>query len=139
MFSSSTNAKMTCGLKVNTNDPGWYKSMTKVLKKIKGASYTIDVEEGMAYVTGRVNPTKLLRKLKSGNYANLCWVSAGNQITTYEGMQPQPGYWQNNHYDPMHNYYPPPRAAAMQAYPYHHDNYQPPYYGYWDRSMHRWV
>lgn len=26
----------TCGLKVDTNDPAWFSSMTKVLRKIKG-------------------------------------------------------------------------------------------------------
>lgn len=102
-----------------------------------GASYTIDAEEGMAYITGRANPRKLLRKLQSGKYANLCWVSAGNQITYgnayHEGMQMQspyayntrqlqpPGYWHDHHYDhPMLHYYPQPRHT-MAAYPYHHD------------------
>ncbi|KAK2639921.1 hypothetical protein Ddye_027716 [Dipteronia dyeriana] len=58
MFFSTTEAKMTCGLKVDTNDPEWYKSLSKILRKIKGASYTINAEDGMTYITGRADPNK---------------------------------------------------------------------------------
>ncbi|KAI9185205.1 hypothetical protein LWI28_005296 [Acer negundo] len=61
----------TCGLKVDTNDPEWYKSLSKVLRKIKGASYTINAEEGMVYITGapeEVEIRQICRHLQGQNW-----------------------------------------------------------------------
>ncbi|KAI9186133.1 hypothetical protein LWI28_014075 [Acer negundo] len=141
MFFSSAEAKMTCGLKVDTNDPEWYKSLSKILRKIKGASYTINAEDGMTYITGRADPSKLLRKLKSSKYADICWVKTGNHTmygaNTGQGImmeQPPPAPYN------WHNHYPPPppphrhhtlpyyqQQRPSIAYPY--NDY--PQYGYW--------
>lgn len=52
------------------------------LKFFLGVVYDIDAEEGMAYITGKVDPHKILKKLvKSGKHAQLCWVEIGNQYT----------------------------------------------------------
>ncbi|XP_031271431.1 uncharacterized protein LOC116129841 [Pistacia vera] len=126
---------MTCGLKVDTSDPGWYKSMTKILRKIKGASYNINVEEGMAYITGKANPSKLLKKLRSEKYADLCWVMTGNRITYGNGsaycqpMEPPSSYWHNHHPVPLHHHNFYPQRPPMVPYSYH--DFQN--YGYWDR------
>ncbi|CAH8388763.1 unnamed protein product [Eruca vesicaria subsp. sativa] len=65
MFSTSRSTRLTCGFKVNTNSPKWHKSMTKILNKIKGGNFWIDVDEGMAYVTGLGDPNKLLKFMAS--------------------------------------------------------------------------
>ncbi|TXG67411.1 hypothetical protein EZV62_008686 [Acer yangbiense] len=93
-----------------------------VVMCIAGASYTINAEEGMAYITERADPRKLLRKLKSGKYADICWVKTGNYImygaNTGQGMtmeQPPPAAYN------WHNHYPPP--------PHHHRRHHMlPYY-----------
>ncbi|KAK1583204.1 hypothetical protein Q3G72_021805 [Acer saccharum] len=125
---------------MDTNDPEWYKSLSKVLRKIKGASYTINAEEGMVYITGRAEPKKLLRKLKSGKYADICWVKTGNHImygaNIGQGMtmeQPPPAAYN------WHNHYPPPPEHRHHMLPYYqqqrpsiaypYNDY--PQYGYW--------
>ncbi|KAB5568051.1 hypothetical protein DKX38_001844 [Salix brachista] len=103
---------MSCGLKVETKDPEWHRTLTKVLKRIKGVSYAIDVEQGMAYIRGRVDPNKLLKKLsKGGKHADICWVETGN-------MNP----YMNNGYQ-----YPPPGAGYPQPGPGYHPGYHPGY------------
>ncbi|KAK0600414.1 hypothetical protein LWI29_014689 [Acer saccharum] len=90
---------------------------------IAGASYTINAEDGMTYITGRADPSKLLRKLKSSKYADICWVKTGNHTmygaNTGQGMmmeqQPPPAAYN------WHNHYPPPP-------PHHHRHHTLPYY-----------
>nr|POF03223.1 heavy metal-associated isoprenylated plant protein 32 [Quercus suber] len=68
---------MTCALRVDTQTPGWHKSMIKVLGSIQGVSYTFDVQEGLAYVSGNVDPGMLLTMLaKAGKHTELCWVDS---------------------------------------------------------------
>ncbi|KAJ6708640.1 METAL ION-BINDING PROTEIN [Salix koriyanagi] len=111
-MASHLNSNMSCGLKVETTDPEWHRTLTKVLKRIKGVSYAIDVEQGMAYVRGRVDPNKLLKKLsKGGKHADICWVETGN-------MNP----YMNNGYQ-----YPPPGAGYPQPGPGYHPGYHPGY------------
>uniref|UniRef100_A0A6N2K4H4 HMA domain-containing protein n=1 Tax=Salix viminalis TaxID=40686 RepID=A0A6N2K4H4_SALVM len=77
-----------------------------------GVSYAIDVEQGMAYIRGRVDPNKLLKKLsKGGKHADICWVETGN-------MNP----YMNNGYQ-----YPPPGAGYPQPGPGYHPGYHPGY------------
>ncbi|XP_040987873.1 uncharacterized protein LOC121235605 [Juglans microcarpa x Juglans regia] len=59
----SYSLPQTCALKVDINYSGWHKTMLKVLKKIIGIPYDIDVNEGMAYVSGKVDPHTILKKL----------------------------------------------------------------------------
>ncbi|KAM3729340.1 hypothetical protein ACB098_12G004000 [Castanea mollissima] len=78
----ASSTQMCCALKVDTSSSGWHNTMVKVLKKISGVVYDIDAEEGMAYITGKADPHKILKKLvKSGKHAQLCWVEIGNQYT----------------------------------------------------------
>ncbi|XP_022157631.1 heavy metal-associated isoprenylated plant protein 33-like [Momordica charantia] len=126
-------SNMTCGLKIDTRSEGWHKKMTRMLREIKGVSYNIDVEGGMAYVSGRVDPSKLLAIIMdAGKHVELCWVMAGNENNNnlhYNfGTEPQPsvspyrqGYYSNsyyphNPYEPTPHYYPLPNSY----HPYHH-------------------
>ncbi|KAF5727918.1 hypothetical protein HS088_TW21G00058 [Tripterygium wilfordii] len=121
---------MTCGLKVDTQSPGWQKTITKVLTNIKGVSYTIDVEEGMAYVSGRVNPNTLLKKLaKAGKHADLCWVEAGNQFS--HGNTSNYYYEDNRFSDPYHRV--DGHNGRLAGYSYSHQYHQP--YGYQQRAV----
>ena len=93
-----------------------------VVMWIAGASYTINAEDGMTYITGRADPSKLLRKLKSSKYADICWVKTGNHTmygaNTGQGMmmeQPPPAAYN------WHDHYPPPP-------PHHHRHHMLPYY-----------
>ncbi|CAG7883509.1 hypothetical protein HID58_012063 [Brassica napus] len=125
MFSSNRQTtRLTCGFKVNTNSPEWHKSMTKILKKIKGGNFWIDVDEGMAYVTGQGDPNKLLKLMASGRGkdAEMAFVKTG--IHSYFG-QTTP-YWpvdMNLSYHPSssRSYYlsgPPVMQPYQHQYPY---------------------
>ncbi|KAF3592163.1 hypothetical protein DY000_02026457 [Brassica cretica] len=130
MFSSNRRTtRLTCGFRVNTNSPEWHKSMTKILKKIKGGSFWIDVDEGMAYVTGQGDPNKLLKLMASGRGkdAEMAFVKTGihhhsnfgnNYQNSYFG-QTTP-YWpvgMNLSYHPSSSYgYYPSGLPAMQPY-----------------------
>ncbi|CAK7346051.1 unnamed protein product [Dovyalis caffra] len=129
----------SCGLKVDTRDPKWHKTLTKVLKRIRGVSYTIDAEEGTALITGRVDPNKLLKKLsKGGKHTDICWIETGNmnmnnayQYYPHGGyLQPGPGYHQGYHPGyAVTNYYPqrpPPRYGYGYGYGYDHHSYPYP-------------
>ncbi|XP_010485334.1 PREDICTED: uncharacterized protein LOC104763689 [Camelina sativa] len=93
MFSSNNRSStpMTCGFKVDTKSPAWYKSMTKILNKIKGGNFSLDADEGMAYVSGRGDPIELLKLVGSikGKAAEMTFVKTG-------------GY---HHYDDHHHQY----------------------------------
>ncbi|KAL1199709.1 hypothetical protein V5N11_012978 [Cardamine amara subsp. amara] len=127
MFSSSrpTTTNLTCGFKVNTNSPEWHKSMTKILKKIKGGNFWIDVDEGMAYVTGQGDPKKLLKLMGSrrGKDAEMAFVKTGTQY------YPQHDFY-NNYQNPFghstSSYWPGCYSQAPAMQPYHH---QYPYHG----------
>ncbi|KAG2678178.1 hypothetical protein I3760_12G131900 [Carya illinoinensis] len=71
---------MTCALKVDTQTPGWHKAMIKVLRSIQGVSYNIDGQQGLAYVSGSIDPAVLLKMLaKVGKHAELFWVDSRRQ------------------------------------------------------------
>ncbi|KDP43732.1 hypothetical protein JCGZ_22359 [Jatropha curcas] len=73
---------MTCELKVETQSPGWHKTLIKVLKSIEGVSFTIDAEMGIARVSGKIDPDKLLVMLaKAGKHTDLLWLDSGNHLT----------------------------------------------------------
>ncbi|KAG7560413.1 hypothetical protein ISN45_Aa05g019470 [Arabidopsis thaliana x Arabidopsis arenosa] len=122
MFSSSRpgSTSLTCGFKVNTNSPEWHKSMTKILKKIKGGNFWIDVDEGMAYVTGQGDPNKLLKLMgsKRGKDAEMAFVRTGTHHPQHHHHH-DPNFYnncQNSYFGQWPGYYPP--GSAMQ--PYHH-------------------
>ncbi|XP_009115783.1 uncharacterized protein LOC103841023 [Brassica rapa] len=140
MFSSNRQTtRLTCGFKVNTSSPEWHKSMTKILKKIKGGNFWIDVDEGMAYVTGQGDPNKLLKLMASrkGKDAEMAFVKTGTHHhhdhshfgNSYQNSyfgQSTP-YWpgdmnmSNYHPSSSHGYYPsapPAMQPYQQQYPY---------------------
>ncbi|XP_015902604.4 uncharacterized protein LOC107435493 [Ziziphus jujuba] len=112
--------------------------MTKVLKKIGGATYSIDAEEGIAYVSGKVDPQKLLRRLvNAGKEAELCWVKTGGdqytygngyyedpRHTSYKGSDPY--YWDIAHNQHGNYSYNP----SMAHYYPHHGSYSYPHHNY---------
>ncbi|XP_010503778.1 PREDICTED: uncharacterized protein LOC104780933 [Camelina sativa] len=132
MFSSSRTKNLTCGFKVNTNSPEWHKSMTKILKKIRGGNFWIDVDEGMAYVTGQGDPNKLLKLMgsKRGKDAEMAFVKTGthhhrphhdpnfcnNYPSSFFGGQSATPYWPG--------YYPQGQGMVpFQQYPFGYSNY----------------
>ncbi|KAL9294596.1 hypothetical protein AtEden1_Chr3g0206991 [Arabidopsis thaliana] len=125
MFSSShTSTSLTCGFKVNTSSPEWHKSMTKILKKIKGGNFWIDVDEGMAYVTGHGDPNKLLKLMgsKRGKDAEMAFVKTGTQHHQHHHHHDPSFYSQSSYPGQWGGYYPV--GSTMQPY---HQQY--PYSG----------
>ncbi|KAJ6736926.1 HYDROXYPROLINE-RICH GLYCOPROTEIN FAMILY PROTEIN [Salix viminalis] len=49
-----TTPHTVCELQVDTQSPGWQKTLCKVLKGIQGVSFTIDASRGRARVSGEV-------------------------------------------------------------------------------------
>ncbi|GMY22215.1 heavy metal-associated isoprenylated plant protein 32-like [Fagus crenata] len=84
---------MTCQLRVDTQSPGWHKTMIKVLNGVKGVSYNVDVETGITHVSGDIDPATLLKKLKkAGKGAELIWVDSGpHQLHANATMPKLPG------------------------------------------------
>ncbi|XWS11291.1 hypothetical protein CRYUN_Cryun38cG0071500 [Craigia yunnanensis] len=113
MFSSSEQY-LTFGLRVNPQSPGWYESLTKVLKKIKGATYTIDAEQGMALVSGRANSKSILKKLRKSG-ADVAWIKTGKPNT----------YGSNGYYE-RDSYLHYPYQYGQQP-SYHYSSYYDPY------------
>ncbi|XP_021823135.1 heavy metal-associated isoprenylated plant protein 32-like [Prunus avium] len=128
---------MSCQLKLDTSTPGWHKTMTKVLSKIKGVSYTIDAQAGIAHVSGTIEPDTLLKLLsKSGKHAELLRIDSGYKHQFYtakpvanhrNGHGYGQGYYNNHDY----GYYNPNgtgNSSHIATDPYHHQRYYPNYY-----------
>lgn len=108
-----------------------------------GASYNVDAEAGMAYISGKVNPTKLLRRLvQAGKEAEICWVRTGDQCTNYDGygegnIVNANGYYDHHSYyragavDPYMDGYNGPYGQRSSYYPYGHYYPQAPPYNYY--------
>ncbi|KAB2006055.1 hypothetical protein ES319_D11G314500v1 [Gossypium barbadense] len=93
MFSPSEQY-LSFGLRVDPQSPGWYESLTKILKTIKGATYTIDAEQGMAFVSGRADSKSILKKLRKSGL-EVAWIKTGKpNIYSSHGH----GYYQTNPY-----------------------------------------
>ncbi|KAE8677742.1 hypothetical protein F3Y22_tig00111502pilonHSYRG00015 [Hibiscus syriacus] len=121
---SSPEQYLSFGLRVNPQSPGWYESLTKILNLIKGATYTIDAEQGMALVSGRANSKSILKKLtKSG--IEVAWIKTGKP-STYgghgHGHGPYLQYPYQYHHRPTHhhnsNYYDPYGSNPPHFEPY---------------------
>ncbi|KAG4122777.1 hypothetical protein ERO13_D11G287832v2, partial [Gossypium hirsutum] len=80
------------GLRVDPQSPGWYENLTKILKLIKGATYTIDAEQGMALISGRANSKSILKKLKKSG-SEVAWIKTGKPDTYVSHGH---GYYQTN-------------------------------------------
>ncbi|KAG7539528.1 hypothetical protein ISN44_As13g031620 [Arabidopsis suecica] len=147
MFSSNNRStQLTCGFKVNTNSPEWHKSMTRILKKIKGGDFLLDVDQGIAYISGEGDPNKLLKLMGSikGKAAEMTFVKTGGRhhlhypnllhynSNSYYGQPPSyNSYWpSDNCYSRQH---PPYYSQSLAMQPYHHQYPYPGYsnYGYY--------
>ncbi|KAE8075705.1 hypothetical protein FH972_014398 [Carpinus fangiana] len=118
-------------LKIDTQSPRWHTKLTKILKNIRGISYRIDGQEGVAHVNGRIDPEYLLRKLEqAGGVAELMEVNSsdlayGHNWTMYD------------HNYPFYDHYG--RSEPSYHYPYNYHTYESrlshyePYY--YDRSV----
>lgn len=102
--------------------------MFSILNNHLGATYSIDAEEGMAYVSGIVDPQKLLMRLVSaGKEAELCWVRTGSDHGNNAGFHQYPsgstvGYYQDPRYrDPYF-------WDASHRHGYYNSYYEPHYY-----------
>ncbi|KDO61548.1 hypothetical protein CISIN_1g038889mg, partial [Citrus sinensis] len=112
----------TCALRVDTQTSGWHKSLIKVLARIDGVTYSIDAQQGIAYISGKVEPGTLLKLLaKAGKHAELCWVDSGN----HNAKNP------NNII--MNNEVPSNGYGHGHYNDHHHQGYNYPYsqYGYY--------
>ncbi|KAF7805419.1 heavy metal-associated isoprenylated plant protein 32-like [Senna tora] len=109
MFSSGGfSVHMTCGLKVDTRCKGWDRTMSKILGKIQGVSYDLDAEEGMIYISGKVEAQKIVRKIaKYGKHAELCWIRTGDH-----------NIYANSHVADERASYMPYGPMPMPPYPY---------------------
>ncbi|WJX30550.1 hypothetical protein P8452_19075 [Trifolium repens] len=136
-FHEGVKSNMSCALKVDTNYKGWSNTVTKILRKIRGLSYSFDQKEGMIYIQGKVDSQKIMRMVgRHGNIMELCWmnsVEGNNYAPNNYGpmhMSPYPQY-QRGYYPPPHSpmpYYDPmyaPQHGYAPQYGYHP---QPPYY-----------
>ncbi|XP_017635875.1 uncharacterized protein LOC108477918 [Gossypium arboreum] len=110
MFSSSEQY-LSFGLRVDPQSPGWYENLTKILKLIKGATYTIDAEQGMALISGLANSKSILKKLKKSGL-EVAWIKTGKPDTYGSHGH---GYYQTN--------------PCLQYPNYHYNtNYGDPYF-----------
>ncbi|XP_020588947.1 heavy metal-associated isoprenylated plant protein 32-like [Phalaenopsis equestris] len=79
----------TCVLKVNIHCEGCAKKVKKILQKIDGVySVAIDEEQGKVTVTGNVDSSILVKKLrKSGKHAELCSSKKNSNIDATKGQK----------------------------------------------------
>ncbi|WRX29581.1 hypothetical protein QQP08_022068 [Theobroma cacao] len=128
-----------CILRVDTQLVGWHAMLVRVLSSIDGITYNIDEEKGVVQITGRINPTQLMRTLAEiGLHADLSWVDSGYRemnIPSRHGYDYSyhGSYGCNPYGRPGHNYgYPHQQRTwhlIYENYPYYshyHEHY--PYY-----------
>ncbi|XVF33908.1 hypothetical protein REPUB_Repub18cG0011800 [Reevesia pubescens] len=115
---SASSSYTTFIIRVDTQTPGWEKSMIKVLKGIPGATFSIDAN-GLARVSGNIDPGQALKLLaKAGKHAQLYSIDSGtNQTSERRDHQhhfldvPQARYRQTNH-----QYYQQPYPLSPPQY-----------------------
>ncbi|KAI9161977.1 hypothetical protein LWI28_022553 [Acer negundo] len=114
---------MSCALKIDTQT-GWHKSLIKMLTNIDGVSYSIDAQQGIAYISGKVDPGKILTMLaKSGKHAELCWIDSGqnpNRVPFSNGYG-HPNVHDNNGYN--NPYYTTTGYGYGYGDPYYNHSY----------------
>ncbi|XP_010548819.1 PREDICTED: uncharacterized protein LOC104820146 [Tarenaya hassleriana] len=123
-FSNHHPTRMTCGFKVSTNSPGWHKSMAKILKKIKGGDFAIDVEEGVAYVSGEGDIEKLLKLMGSNTDkgTEMAFVKTGSWLEPCDPNFYGSNYGYFSHGLPLSGYWQP-NMAYPTTYPCHHHHH----------------
>lgn len=90
-----------------------------------GVSYSIDAEQGIAYISGKIDAGKLLKMLaKSQKYAEVCWINSGNHNASNSRI-PFHGY--NTYYNTGYgkHYHLDGRRENLNHWP--HSHYDQPY------------
>uniref|UniRef100_A0A2N9ITR5 HMA domain-containing protein n=1 Tax=Fagus sylvatica TaxID=28930 RepID=A0A2N9ITR5_FAGSY len=119
-----SSAEVSCVLKVNSQCETCKRKVMDVLQNVHGVyNISIDAEQGTVKVTGRVNPTMLLRVLERyGRHAEVKWIR-------FDGEVRERGYY----YYGENGYVPSPYAPAPYGVSYHYPmmgGYEyPPYAG----------
>ncbi|PKU77795.1 heavy metal-associated isoprenylated plant protein 32 [Dendrobium catenatum] len=82
----------TCVLKVNIHCEGCKKKVKKLLQKIDGVyTIAIDTEQGKVTVTGNVDPSTLIKKLrKSGKHAEIWAAKKNSNIESHHHLPKLP-------------------------------------------------
>ncbi|KAK2972026.1 hypothetical protein RJ640_005046 [Escallonia rubra] len=131
-----------CVLKVNVHCDACKMQMMEVLSSINGVySVSIDSQDGLAKVSGEVDPNILLRALaRTGNHAELVWVKLKHPVLA-RGFQGSYGYGKYHNpygygstlYDhPWHDAHQPyhSRRRPQVDYPWCNTTYRHGYGGY---------
>ncbi|OMP04317.1 hypothetical protein COLO4_09771 [Corchorus olitorius] len=158
---------MDCGSSpytVDTQTPGWEKTLGKVLEKIPGVTFSIDANHGLAHVSGYIDAVKTLKLLKkAGKHAQVYSIDSGTKNTAvekrdpyphrYDDHDPQGRYWQPNHQtavekrDPYHHYYDHDphsqgrywhrtQQSAVEKRDHYYHHYNDPQGSYWQANNH---
>ncbi|XVF03719.1 hypothetical protein REPUB_Repub05bG0017900 [Reevesia pubescens] len=76
---------MKCVLLVDTDIPGWHKTMCLLFKSMQGVTFNINAITKLAYISGKISPQlqlKLLAKAEA-KAARLCWLHYGYEHDPY--------------------------------------------------------
>ncbi|KAJ1412538.1 Heavy metal-associated domain superfamily [Sesbania bispinosa] len=127
---------MNCILRVDTQSSRWEKAVTKVIKRVKDVSYSIDTTYGVIRISGQIDPNKLLTDIKKvGKHVELIHADCGGGGAygyDYDGAYAYPYYVANQglsyiQYYPLqfnglsgqsHAPHPPPSAPPLNYDPY---------------------
>ncbi|PNY08146.1 hypothetical protein L195_g004659 [Trifolium pratense] len=121
---------MSCALKVDTSCRGWSQTMTRILKKFRGLSYSFDQKEGMVYIQGKVDSQKIMRMVaRNGRKVELCWMNSV-QGNNYAPNNYGPMDMSMSNYQHQRGYYPPPPPHPSQMPYYQFDPMFAPQHGY---------
>ncbi|RHN77389.1 hypothetical protein MtrunA17_Chr1g0154271 [Medicago truncatula] len=76
---------MICALKVDTYYDGWFQTIFKILRKIKGLSCNFDTTKEIIYISGKVDSQKFLRMIaQNEKTVEVCWITvwSNTAVTT---------------------------------------------------------
>ncbi|XP_057451100.1 uncharacterized protein LOC130743008 [Lotus japonicus] len=120
-FYDGMKSNMTCAMKLDTSRKGWYETMSKILGQRQGISYDWDAKEGMLYISGKIDPQKILKIAKNDKKVEIHYMKTADP---YASAVDHRGY-----------YAPRPQCPSTSMAPYYsyHDyntSYPPqlPYY-----------
>ncbi|XP_010530697.1 PREDICTED: uncharacterized protein LOC104807208 [Tarenaya hassleriana] len=88
-FAESAAAPMTSVLLVKTGLPGWQKILMKVFEDIQGLQFTIDAPNMLMYLSGKVDPLVIIKKLKKAKtHAVLYRIDYGYEENPHDPRKP---------------------------------------------------
>ncbi|KAK7337560.1 hypothetical protein VNO77_18141 [Canavalia gladiata] len=122
------NNERNCILKVDTRSSGWEKSLTKVIKRVKDVSYSIDAAHGVVRISGEINPNKLLNNIKkAGKHVELIHAECGDGYSCYNHGY---GYDYEGRYGKVESLTYPYYEAHKQGIGYNIQTYSHPCNGF---------